>query len=96
MPAVAVAHTVEMSTNKLCSMVSCTGVAIGDTVTLPHGLILNGVAVVPDLVFLQYATSFELVAATNVSITLRNTANDELHRVRLGHPPCDSVAGAGA
>jgi hypothetical protein len=70
-------------------MVSFTGVPIGGTSTLAHGLTLNGVSVVPDLVFLQYPTSFELAASTVLTITLRNTANtvgDCLAYVSAIHP----------
>jgi len=64
-----------MSLDKLASMVSFIGIPVGDTSTLPHGLVLNGVAVKPDLVFLQYQNTFELVAATTTTLTIRNTAN---------------------
>lgn len=63
-----------MSLDKLASMVAFTGVAIGNTSTLPHGLVLNGVPVVPDLVLLQHLTTFELVSATDLTLTVRNTA----------------------
>lgn len=64
-----------MSLDKLAGMLSFTNVAIGDTATLPHGLILNGVSVVPDLILLQYQDTFELAGANAQTITLRNTAD---------------------
>lgn len=64
-----------MSVDKLASMVTFTGVAIGTTSTLPHGLTLNGVAILPDLVLLQHFTSFELAGSTDLTITVRNTAD---------------------
>jgi len=64
-----------MSLDKLASMLSFVGVPVGATATLPHGLTLSGRSVTPDLVFLQYPSTFELAGATSTSITLRNTAN---------------------
>lgn len=89
-----------MPLDKLASMVAFTGVPIGDTSTLSHGLILNGQPIVPDLVFLQYQNTFELAASDEHTITIRNTANtagdciayvSAIHPVirLLGMPPDD-------
>ncbi len=62
--------------DKLYSVVNFTGVAVSGTATLPHGLTVGGVGgVVPDLVFLQFPDTFELVSATKTTLTVRNTAN---------------------
>lgn len=62
-----------MATDKLNTILHFTGV--GGTATLPHGLILAQVPIKPDLVFLQFQDSFELVSATTTDLTIRNTAN---------------------
>lgn len=62
--------------DKLYSIVSFTGIAIGGTATLPHGLTVGGPGPVkPDLVFLQFSSSFEIVSATTTNLTIRNTAD---------------------
>lgn len=62
--------------DKLYSVVNFTGIAIGATAALPHGLTVGGVGpVVPDWVLLQFSQSFELVSATTTTLTIRNTDN---------------------
>lgn len=65
-----------MSTDKLYSIVDFSGIPLGGTQTLPHGLQVGGIGpLVPDLVFLQFQNSFELVSATTTDLTIRNTSN---------------------
>jgi len=62
--------------DRLFSILNFTGIAIGATQTLPHGLNVGGIGqLVPDLVLLQFPASFEFVSATTVNLTIRNTAN---------------------
>lgn len=53
-------------------IVSITGLAIGTEVTLPHTLVINGDAVTPDEAKLDRPASFQVVAATTETITIRN------------------------
>lgn len=64
-----------MAIDKIHTNLAFTGIAIGDTQTLPHGLVLRGDPLLPDFIFLQYPGSFELVSADTVNVTIRNTAN---------------------
>lgn len=59
----------------LKTIVSFTGVAIGGTATLAHGLSVNGQALKPDHVELQFPIGFELVSATTTDLTIRNVGN---------------------
>jgi hypothetical protein len=52
--------------------VSFTGVAIGATASLPHGLNLNAQPLTPDSV--RFSTAFELVSANTTTITVRNVS----------------------
>lgn len=63
--------------DKLYTILSFTGVAVGGTQTLSHGLVLNGDALKPDYVVLspQSAGSFEVVATTTTAITVRNVSS---------------------
>lgn len=92
--------------DKLYGNVAFTGVTIGGTQTLPHGLVLRGTPVIPDLVLLQFPNDFELVTADATSITIRNTTNttgDCVAQVSafhptirlLGAPPDDGVMSQG-
>jgi len=64
-----------MSTDKLFAALHFTGLAIGGSAALAHGLKLSGRALVPDLVLPQYPGSFEVTATTTSTITLRNTSD---------------------
>ena len=64
-----------MSTDKLFSALNFTGMAIGGSAALAHGLKLSGRALVPDLVIPQYPGSFEVTASTTTTITLHNTSD---------------------
>jgi hypothetical protein len=65
-----------MSTDQLYSIVNFTNVALGGTQTLPHNLQVGGIGgLVPDWVLLQFENSFEFVAATTTTLTIRNTSN---------------------
>jgi hypothetical protein len=64
-----------MATDKLYSILLFTAVPVGNTQTLPHGLVLRNVPVTPDFVELQYQDTFEFVSADAVNLTIRNTAN---------------------
>jgi len=64
-----------MAIDKIHTILNFTGIAIGDTQTLPHGLVLRGAPLLPDFVFLQFQDTFELVSATTTDVTIRNTAN---------------------
>jgi hypothetical protein len=64
-----------MSTDKLFAALHFTGLAIGGSASLAHGLKLSGRALVPDLIIPQYPGSFEVTASTTSTITLHNTAD---------------------
>lgn len=64
-----------MAIDKLWSTLSFTGIAVGDIQVLPHGLVLRGNPVLPDLILLQFPESFEFVAQTLTTVTIRNTGN---------------------
>jgi hypothetical protein len=92
--------------DRIYNSIDFTGIAIGSTQTLAHGLILRGVRVVPDLILLQFPTVFELVSADATNVTIRNTADitgdcvaqvSAIHpTIRLlGGPPDDGSMGQG-
>lgn len=61
--------------DRLFNILSFSGISIGGTQTLAHGIQLNGVSYEPDVVWLQYQDTFEFVSATTTALTIRNTAN---------------------
>lgn len=61
--------------DKIYATLDFTGVAIGATQTLAHGLQISGVSFVPDRIDFQYPASFEIVSADETDVTVRNTAN---------------------
>jgi hypothetical protein len=62
--------------DELYSIINFTGIPVGGTQTLPHGLQVGGVGpLVPDCVLLQFQNSFEIVSATTTTLTIKNTAN---------------------
>ncbi len=87
--------------DRLFNILNFTGIAIGATQTLAHGLNVGGIGpLVPDLILLQFQGTFELVSATTVNVTIRNTANptgdceawcEVLHPIErsFGAPPDD-------
>ncbi|MGC2775549.1 MAG: hypothetical protein WA418_07905, partial [Bradyrhizobium sp.] len=58
----------------LKSATSFTGVAIGDTATLPHHLVISGTKLKPDSIRMQFG-SFEFVSADTTNITILNVSN---------------------
>lgn len=64
-----------MGTDRLYSIIHFTGVPIGGTATLPHGLVLRGTPVEPDLIFVGLLNSFEYVSADTVTVTIRNISS---------------------
>lgn len=61
--------------DRLYNILNFTGIAIGSTQTLPHGLVCNGRHLVPDLVMLAFQNAFEFVSADTTSLTIRNTSS---------------------
>ena len=56
----------------LKTIVAFVGVAPGAQATLPHGLNINGLAVIPDEVKLSATAAFAHIASTNTDVTVRN------------------------
>lgn len=86
--------------DRLYNILNFTGLAIGGTATLPHLLNIATTPVKPDRVDLQFPSSFELVSADTLVVTIRNISNgtgnclawiDAIHpAIRLlGGPPDD-------
>lgn len=59
----------------LYRILNFTGLPIGGTQTLDHGLKLNGLALKPDKVDLQFPDTFQVAAATTTTLTLRNVSD---------------------
>jgi hypothetical protein len=64
-----------MPTDQLYSILTFSNIALGDTATLPHHLVLRDIPVIPDLILLQFPGSFELVSSDATDVTIRNTAS---------------------
>lgn len=61
--------------DRLYNILDFTGVAIGDTATLPHLLVVNGDKVIPDRVDLT--PSFEFVSGDDTNITVKNVGSSD-------------------
>jgi hypothetical protein len=65
-----------MATDKLYSMLAFTGIPVGGTQTLAHGLQVGGVGpLVPDWIIPQFPDAFEVLSSDSIDITLRNTGS---------------------
>ena len=56
------------------SVVNFSGMAVGATATLPHGLIINALRLKPDSVRFQFP-GFQLVSADTIGVTIKNIAS---------------------
>lgn len=61
--------------DRLYNILNFSGIAIGSTQTLAHGLVCNGEALKPDRVDLQFQDAFEFVSADTTNLTVRNTSS---------------------
>jgi len=86
--------------DRLYAIIRFAGIPIGGTQQIAHGLVINGRRLTPDRVDLQFPNTFEVVAATTTTVTLRNVADgvgdcqawcEVLHPVMrsFGSPPDD-------
>jgi hypothetical protein len=61
-----------MASQLLVNVLSVTGLGVGVSITLPHGLMSGGASVAPTLVFPDRMTSIIVTGVTSTDVTFRN------------------------